>query len=401
MANAIIERMESLGFVINTNKEDIKNVNNKISYVCNPCKQTYERALKDIFRNDRSCRVCNSLRLKSLPTPQDEQNLQDAIAKLPAIEGEEWRPIIGGWISSHSRGINVFGKVLVPDERGRLYFNGALQYPNILIAQAFKDKVSTNTNSLTSDSKTVVSVIDKTKGVSLDNIVVQTWSEALKKGNKNARKSEEFKAAMNTSLMDKILSGVAYKSLAPLCPDHVAFADGMIYNKKQGSGCDRFICGSVQQSGYKLINFNDKHIYVHRLICWAFNRLPDKENYEDYQDLQVNHKNGNKTDNRMENLEWVSQNQNMQHAYDSNLNKKKRAVEQYEIGENNSLGRKIARYESIAKAAKETSEPEHRIRETANGHKKTPQNFWWKFEDESVSEEWRKKFASRTKTNNN
>ena len=49
---------------------------------------------------------------------------------------------------------------------------------------------------------------------------------------------------------------------------------------------------------------------LHRLVAKAF-----ISNFSD--DLQVNHKNGNKTDNRVENLEMVNNSQNVYHAWNS------------------------------------------------------------------------------------
>ena len=50
---------------------------------------------------------------------------------------------------------------------------------------------------------------------------------------------------------------------------------------------------------------------IHRLVMLAF---------VGESDLQVNHKNGIKTDNRLENLEYCTRSENAQHAFDTGLN---------------------------------------------------------------------------------
>lgn len=51
-----------------------------------------------------------------------------------------------------------------------------------------------------------------------------------------------------------------------------------------------------------------RYFYVHRLVMDSFSPSNNTS-------LQVNHKNGIKTDNRLSNLEWVTQSENNKHAF--------------------------------------------------------------------------------------
>lgn len=89
---------------------------------------------------------------------------------------------------------------------------------------------------------------------------------------------------------------------------------------------NRLLKQRVSETGYYVICIslgsrnNKKTIRVHKAIAEAF--IPNPENKP-----QVNHIDGNKLNNCVNNLEWVTASENIQHAFDNGLNKPKRGYE--------------------------------------------------------------------------
>jgi hypothetical protein len=95
--------------------------------------------------------------------------------------------------------------------------------------------------------------------------------------------------------------------------DRIIKRNGINYKWKS-----RIIIGDRKKDYYIRVNLCKEGIYerflVHRLVAEAF--IPNLENKP-----MVNHKNGIKTDNRLENLELVTAKENTQHAIKNNLRK--------------------------------------------------------------------------------
>lgn len=87
-------------------------------------------------------------------------------------------------------------------------------------------------------------------------------------------------------------------------------SDGKVHSGKFDIVMKTFVTGS----GYESVNVEGTKLLIHRLVALHF--IPNP-----YQAEQVNHIDGNKLNNDVSNLEWVTSAQNHQHALEKGLRK--------------------------------------------------------------------------------
>lgn len=100
----------------------------------------------------------------------------------------------------------------------------------------------------------------------------------------------------------------------PKNKNYIVYEDGRILSKR----FNKFLTPKHNWDGYNRLAIweHGKNVCIgwHRIVAETY--IPNPENKP-----FVNHKNGIKTDNRPENLEWVTQKENIQHAWRTGLSK--------------------------------------------------------------------------------
>lgn len=150
---------------------------------------------------------------------------------------------------------------------------------------------------------------------------------------------DEIKVDFNN--FPKDLEGEIWRDIEILQGTHQVSNKGRIRrfaHKRQFKGTESFHTGglcsiSIDAKGYSIFGYRLKNgkcrvLKVHREVAKAF--IPNPENKP-----QINHIDGNKQNNTVENLEWCTNSENQLHAYKLGLNTGRRGIKN-----NNKLIRK-------------------------------------------------------------
>lgn len=149
-------------------------------------------------------------------------------------------------------------------------------------------------------------------------------------------------------------------------PGYIITENGDVYSLKT----QRYLVLNHQKSGYVSVGLSNgakKDFYVHVLVASLFlDPIPGKE--------YVNHKDRNKSNNHMNNLEWVSASENNAHIIETGANTYKRGVIQYDIN-----GLELRRYEKIKEASIECKVDASSIVRVCKDKQKSAGGYLWKY----------------------
>ena len=140
----------------------------------------------------------------------------------------------------------------------------------------------------------------------------------------------------------------------------------------------RTFTGSVGKDGYvkttlTAVNGKKKTEKVHRLVALSFLGKP-----EDPNKTQVNHKDENKTNNCLDNLEWMTPFENVNYGTRNKRagEKHRRMVSQFTMD-----GKWIATYHSLTDAAAQTGIGHGNISLAASGKRNMAAGYKWRYGD--------------------
>ena len=118
---------------------------------------------------------------------------------------------------------------------------------------------------------------------------------------------------MNKEELDKlIMSGEVKWFKETERMDYFVSKSGIVYSVRRNNKKIYILSQPINRLGYKQVTIGKKHHRIHRILAMTF--IPNPENKSD-----VNHIDGDKLNNSLDNLEWSTRKENMKHAWDNGL----------------------------------------------------------------------------------
>ncbi len=155
----------------------------------------------------------------------------------------------------------------------------------------------------------------------------------------------------------------------PEYSSYYVFSDGKIFSTKG----NRYLKQTQNSQGYLRVGVLDKKgkrwsIYVHRIVAQCFIPNPDNKPI-------VNHMDGNVKNNNIENLEWVTDKESMNHAIREGIKARGfKPVEQY-----SKEGKLMVTYPSLQEAAKALNVSRGSVCDACRGKYKTCRGYTLKY----------------------
>ena len=177
---------------------------------------------------------------------------------------------------------------------------------------------------------------------------------------------------MNTTENNKII--------AEFLPNYFVDVGGNIYNK-EGSKLKT----TTTKNGYERFNIGSptKSFLVHRLVAENFIQNSDNK-------PEVNHIDGNKLNNNLSNLEWVTRSENIVHGFNNGLiskdknNRGKNHFRAIPIKATDKQGNIIFTFESAGEAQRLNNFNKQSVRDAVRGKLKTYKGLYWSYNENAV-----------------
>lgn len=397
---------------INLDTSKIQSVSNKIlNWICIYCKESYKR---NINTRIESCTACPKKECMLLKTNNENFGLVSKYYKRVIIDKkkisepsendfEEWKDLPKELLLSKYQVSNL-GRIKnkrtqyiltqKPRKDGyisnNLFLDNSTQksiYTHVLIAKTFiqnhENKLTVNHINIKRNDNRVINLewathseqsykenrnMYKTSGKSINQYdlkgnFIKTWDKAI---------DVELELKINRKNISKVLKGERKKSGGFIWKYNIenTLIDGEIwkdcplgndYDKVTTSNLGRIkvkdnnpTYGTLRKNGYcdiKIFNNKEKKyksFRVHRLVCLTFLENPENKPF-------VNHKDENRSNNKIENLEWMTNKENINHSLNLNNRVKENKRSKIVIQIDPSTDKVIKEFQSISVASKETN----------------------------------------------